>query len=116
MQTNKLMFGTIIVMFVGVIGCNAAISLGTADSLEVTVTKTERITTGSGETLGSKYLVFTETETFENTDSVWYGKWDSSDLHGRLKPGGRYSVKVYGWRLPFFSSYRNIVSATEVVQ
>lgn len=35
----------------------------------------------------------------------------SSDVHGKLTPG-RYRFKVYGWRIPFLSTYRNVVSYT----
>lgn len=79
------------------------------ETVEITVTDKERIVTGSGESLSSKYLVFTEGEVFENTDELFLGKWDSSDLQGALKPGQTYTVKVIGWRLKFFSTYRNIV-------
>lgn len=64
----------------------------------------------------SKYLVFAESETFENTDVFFLGKWNSSDIQGHLKPGHCYKVKVYGWRMPFFSSYRNITEIVEEVK
>jgi len=92
---------------------SAWFAYGTAETVTATVTKTERITTGSGEDIRSKYLVFTTEETFENTDCLWYGKYNSSDIQGRLVPG-TYSMKVYGWRIPFLSSYRNIVEIQEV--
>lgn len=82
----------------------------TADTVTITVTDKERIVTGSGEGLSSKYLVFTENETFQNTDCLVRGKFNSSDLQGKLKEGQTYEADVYGWRLPFFSAYRNIVA------
>ena len=85
-----------------------------AETLTITVTKTDRITetSGSGKdlTVTSKYLVFTENETFENTDSWLFWKFNSSDFNGKFVAGSTYKVKVAGWRIPFFSSYRNIVS------
>lgn len=86
-------------------------SHGTIEVVTATVTDKERITTGSGENMESKYLVFTNRETFENTDSLWHGKFNSSDLQGRLKVGETYRFKVYGWRIGFMSSYRNIIEA-----
>jgi len=86
---------------------------GTVEDITIKVTKTERVMSGSGGTLKSKYLVFTDSETFENTDCLLYWKWDSSDLHGELKDGTTYKVKVYGWRIPFLSHYRNIVEVKE---
>jgi hypothetical protein len=74
------------------------------------VLKTERVITGSGDSIQSKYLVFCENETFELTDSLMYGKFNSSDMYGSLQVGKTYTFKVVGWRNHFFSIYRNIIS------
>lgn len=81
----------------------------TADECTITVTDKERVVKGGGDSVSSKYLVFTETETFENTDCLRRFKFNSSDIHGSLKIGETYHVKVYGWRVPLLSMYRNIV-------
>ena len=60
-----------------------------------------------------KYLVYTDNGTYEITDSLVYWRWDSSDLYGEIKVGETYEAKVYGWRIPIFSSYKNIVSVEE---
>jgi len=74
---------------------------------EATITITGKEVVHSKEK--SKYLIFTENETFENADLMFAGKFDSSDLHNKLKVDSTYKVKVMGWRWAFFSSYRNIV-------
>jgi hypothetical protein len=61
----------------------------------------------------SKYLIWTEAEVFENCDSWVYGKFNSSDIFGRLKVGNTYRVKVVGKRIPFLSWYRNIIEIEE---
>lgn len=62
-----------------------------------------------------RYLIFTEGgEVLENTDTILYGKWDSSDLQSNLEEGKTYDARVAGWRWPFFSCYRNVVSLEEV--
>lgn len=61
-----------------------------------------------------KYLIYTDSGTYEITDSLVYWRWDSSDLYGRIKVGETYEAKVYGWRIPIFSSYKNIVLVEEV--
>jgi len=78
------------------------------------VTDKERVTTGSGDSISSKYLIFTDKETFENSDYMFTGKFNSSDIYGKIEKGKVYEFDVYGWRLPIFSSYRNILSAKEV--
>jgi len=99
----------------GMGGCSAYVALGTVETVTADVTSVERVTTGSGDSISSKYLVYTSTETFKNSDTIWHAKWNSSDMHGRLKAQpGRYRFEVYGWRLPFFSSYRNIIKATKL--
>ena len=81
----------------------------TADTVTFTVSEKERIMSRNS----SKYLVFTESEVFENSDSLMRWKWGSSDLYGELKEGATYKADVYGWRIPFLSMYRNIVSVTK---
>lgn len=67
----------------------------------------------------SKYIVFTEDEsgksrTFENTDVFIRFKWNSSDVQGSLKINHKYRLTVIGYRIPFMSSYENILKAEEV--
>lgn len=61
-----------------------------------------------------KYLVYTEEETFEITDNILIWRWDSSDQYGQIELGKTYEFDVVGWRIPFLSMYRNIISAEAV--
>ena len=90
---------------------NATLRYSTVTHLEVTVTGTERIVEGSGENTSSRYLVFTEGEVFSNEDNVFFWKFNSSDVQNQLSTPGDYTIKVEGWRVPFLSWYRNILSA-----
>ena len=60
------------------------------------------------------YLVFTENEVFEVEDSIAYWRWNSSDVYNKIKVGEVYNCKVCGWRVPFLSLYRNIITADAV--
>lgn len=84
---------------------SALIAHKTVDHIEITVEDKERVV---GKKSG-RYLIFTESEVFENTDSFWHWKFDSSDVYRDLEEGETYEVKVYGFRVPFLSWYRNIV-------
>jgi hypothetical protein len=119
----KMTLGTLVGAF-GVatalaVGSNALYVYGTAAETDFTVTGKDRIveTSNSGkrQDISSKYLVFTKNkdgvEVFENTDSLLNGKFNSSDVQAQLEIGKQYRAAVYGWRIPFFSSYRNIVEA-----
>ena len=107
---KKSIIGFILIALIGVIVYSVAY-YSSVESVIIKVTDKERITESTGDEGGvtSKYLVFTETETFENTDAFIFGKWNSSDIQGRLRKDSTYTVKVVGWRIPFFSSYRNII-------
>ena len=113
-MSNKAVI-ILIVLFVLMIGsCNCYINYGTAEDITITVTEKDRIVQGSGDSISSKYLIFTNGEVFQNTDTIWYGKFDSTDIQGRIKPGKTYKVTVCGWRIPFWSMYRNIVKVQNV--
>lgn len=83
-------------------------------TLDVKVDKSERVTTGSGDSTSSKYLVFTDKGVYQNTDSLIEGKWNSSDVYGKIREGECYRLETYGWRVQFLSWYPNIVSAQPV--
>lgn len=80
----------------------------------ITITDKERIYQAEE----SKYLVFGEDANgtslvFENTDSLFHGKWNSSNIQGQLKEGNTYTIKVYGYRIPILSMYENIIEVKE---
>ena len=78
------------------------VSLTNSDEVvEINVTFVERTE--------NRYLIYTEDEVFENTDSFWFQKWNSSDYYQRLEQGGVIEVVVAGWRVPWASMYRNII-------
>lgn len=89
------------------------VAYGTDTTVTFTVKDKERVTIGNGGTISSKYLIYTDKEVYENTDSVWYWKWDSADLYSQLEPGKTYTARVYGFRVPFLSWFRNIISVDE---
>ena len=104
-------------LFVGllllVIPAKIWIHFATMDTVSgVVVQDKERIVTGTGAAQESKYLIFTDRETFENTDSWLAMKFNSSDLYGSIKEGSTCDLSVTGLRVPILSWYRNILSAT----
>lgn len=61
-----------------------------------------------------KYLINAELEdgsvkVFENTDSFWNWKFNSSDIYARIKPGNTYKIWTAGYRIHFLSCYENIL-------
>ncbi len=82
---------------------------GTQEVLTITIKEKERVRSGDSD----KYLVWADSETFENSDSLLHWKFNSSDTYGQLEVGKTYVVRVYGWRISFLSYYRNIITITE---
>jgi hypothetical protein len=97
---------------VGPILVRPVVLYSTQDSVVFTVDKTERVLYADAQK--SRYLIFTKNETFENTDEVLFGKFNSSDVYGTLKEGHRYKAQVVGVRIPAFSWYRNIISVKQL--
>ncbi len=82
-----------------------------ATTQRVTVTDKDRHVSSEG---GGKYMVFTDKEVFENTDSMLRDKMDSSDVQAQLHVGCTYDITAYGFRNNWFSIYRNISAAEHV--
>ncbi|MBI2668156.1 DUF1523 family protein [Candidatus Woesearchaeota archaeon] len=63
-----------------------------------------------------KYLVFTDAEVFENTDAWYRLKFRTSNLQAELMKlkGKCVEIDKYGWRIPAFSVYENIVGVKGV--
>lgn len=106
---NGLLVAGIVVLVIAMIAFTVGIPFWTAKTVTFTVTDKERIVIRNGDDIDSKYLVFTDVETFENTDCLLRGKFNSSDVQGRFKAGQTYTAVVYGYRIPFMSMYRNIL-------
>ncbi|MEM1312171.1 MAG: hypothetical protein AAGF07_01770 [Patescibacteria group bacterium] len=60
-----------------------------------------------------KYLIYTDKEVLENSDSWFDGKYNSADFTNTLDSGNVCTVKVRGLRVPYFSWFRNIVEIYE---
>jgi hypothetical protein len=82
---------------------------------KVTGTETKR---GSGEGAKDKYLAFTKAGVFENTDSYYHWKFNSSDVQNKLieaeKTGESVKLTYYWIRNNFFSMYQNIIKVEAV--
>ena len=99
----------VLLVIVGVVFVSPLIAYTTKADVEFTVSEKERVCTG-GNSGSCKYLIFTDQGVFENTDTIWYFKFNSSDVYGSLHEGGTYKAEVYGFRFPFLSWYKNIIA------
>ena len=81
-----------------------------ADTIQTTITDTQMTK------VDGRFMIATEYRPFVNED-VWYRfKFNSGTVQNdaiRLK-GKPVKIKKYGWRMPMFSSYENVVKIEEV--
>ena len=89
----------------GVFMVYQSILMSTESIVDCTVKRTESV---GGQQ--SKYLIFCQEEVFQNTDEMAYMKFNSSDVYNGIEQGKKYTFQVVGWRYPFLSWYRNIIS------
>ena len=87
----------------------------------ITVTDKERITEQNGDDIDSKYLIYGTDKkgqdyVLENTDNLFRGKFNSSDVYGSIKREKTYEVTVVGYRIQFLSWYENIIKYKELKQ
>ena len=112
---HGLVLGTIVVGFAAAVGSSIYYQTTGQETVRAMVTDKERQVKSDGDGGStSKYIVFTDKEVFENTDSMIRGKWRSSDVQGSLHVGCTYDFNAYGFRNGPFSVYRNIVDAKHV--
>lgn len=81
-----------------------------SDMRDVTVTVTDKTVKNDDD---GKYLIFTEDKdgniaTFEITDSLIAGRFNSSDVYAAIKVDNTYTFTVGGSRNEFMSWYPNI--------
>ena len=75
-----------------------------------------RITDAQMAKVDGIYMIATEYRPFVNYDAWYRFKFDSGSIQNdavRLK-GKMVKIKKYGWRLPLFSEYENVVKIEEV--
>lgn len=79
--------------------------IGSFNGTEYTLTVTDKERASDS----SQYLVFAEDKNgesyvFKNTDKMLRGKFDSSNVQGKIKVDHTYRFTVIGFRIPLFST------------
>jgi hypothetical protein len=101
-------FALIVLMFVG----GAVFTFyGYQNKQEITTTVVgkERIVEGTGGSVDSYYLVYTEDGTLKLEDDLFYMNFESSDWYGQIQVDSAYTFKTIGYRIGVLSSYPKIV-------
>jgi uncharacterized protein DUF1523 len=79
-------------------------------------TITTRITDAQMMKVDGKFMIATEDRPFVNFDAKWRFKFNSGTVQNdAIKLRGKLvKIKKYGWRIPIFSQYENVVKIEEV--
>ena len=75
-----------------------------------------KITDAQMNKVDGNFMIATEYRPFRNHDARYRFKFDSGTVQNdaiRLK-GKEVIIKKYGWRIPLFSEYENVVAIEEV--
>lgn len=104
----------IIVAIVAVVAVVALFGYLRRETTTTVVTGKEPVCNGAGSDRECKYLVFTESGTFEVTDSIVAARFTSSDVYGKIKVCHRYRLEHYGFRFGPSSVYPNITEAEDL--
>lgn len=75
----------------------------------VTFTVQDKTVKRSHSDHGDEYQIFTDKGVYKDTDTIFFLKFNSSDVYGQLQKGHRYTCRVNGFRIPLFSTKRNIL-------
>jgi hypothetical protein len=103
-KSRVFLLGTAICIF------TAFYSYFVADTIET------RITDAQMTKVDGRFMIATEERPYVNYDAKYRFKFNSGTVQNdaiRLK-GKPVRIRKYGWRIPFFSQYENIVSIKEV--
>ena len=82
----------------------------------VSDTVVTRITDAQMTMVDGKFMIATEYKPLVNSDAKYRLKFDSGTIQNeaiRLK-GRQVKISKYGWRIPIFSMYENVVKIEEV--
>lgn len=99
------------VLVLALLSTNAIIHFTTMEEVAFEVEHRERVIIDKNDT---RYMVWANmgnrTEVFQNTDSILSLKFNSADLYGEMMPGRECVATVNGFRIPWASMNRNILT------
>lgn len=93
------------------VACCYQVSYSNEQTITVDVNKSERVVSGSGKSVKSYYLVFTNKGVYSIEDLIMLGNFRSSDLYGYIQAPGKYTIRTVGYRVPILSMYPVITNA-----
>lgn len=112
-KSNTWMILAGIVVIIALVFGGCQLFKSTEREVTTTIEDKERVCDSNRD---CKYLIFTDTGTYQITDSWIYFRFNSSDVYGKLKVGQKYQFNVAGVRFGLTSNYPTVVSDPVKVQ
>lgn len=107
----QLWFWFVGILVAGIFALNFIGAYRTADLKGVHVLGKENVVQSDSDgRVSSRYLVFTDNETFEVTATIMNKRFDIARDYGRIEKGQVCDMHVAGWSFPALGIYRNLIS------
>lgn len=107
---NKIQDLSIIGFCSAIIVGQCAYALGTIDKKLVKIDKKYTFNRNGL----TEFMIIDDTGKHYNVNnSLWYWKWDSIEDWHKLEPGKEIVIKYYGWRVPIFGLFPNIIMSKQ---
>ena len=85
-------------------------AIGTKEEKEIFVTKKYKFDRNG---FTEFMIVDINGKHYNINNSLWYWKWNSIEDWCAIKENSRINTKFYGWRVPIFGVFPNIVNSTD---
>jgi hypothetical protein len=101
----KILIALVVFAVLALVGVGCS-SYAKTDSVTVFVKDKESVNTSDGH----EYRVYTDVGTFVMKDSFIHPRFDTADEYATLYEGQRYDCEKFGWRIPLFSAFENLIN------
>ena len=90
-----------------VTGCHICYAIGTKEEKSIIVSKKYKFVRNGF----TEFIVVDNAGNHYNVNnSLWYSKWNSIEDWHSIQENQKINVKFYGWRVPIFGTFPNIVN------
>ncbi len=85
-------------------------AIGTAENKIITISDKYKFNRNGF----TEFMIVDDNDNHYNvTNSIWYWKWDSVEDWHKLEKSKEIAIKYYGWRIPLFGLFPNIIMSRQ---
>jgi hypothetical protein len=118
-DSDRFLIGGIITLFILVVVCVLGFHVAQATAVSTQTCKVvdkdfAQASDGDGGSHGVYRIATQQCGVLEVRDNLAHGKFNSADTYYSIQKGKTYEFTTTGYRIPLFSAFPGIISATEV--